>query len=150
MGPYVTRWKFHTFSTVYTFYFIFNNQCNTHVEFLIIFVQTDHGLLAMSLTEFLGYFGEDSVCLNTVLHLKVVWHIIFNFLWLLEWSQKTLWKSSSYVKRCAISSHEAMWKGYINVCHSPLPSVKWDGLKGQHVWLWSGKIWCFLMVKSSN
>ena len=39
----------------------------------------DHELLAMSLTEFLGYFSEDSVCLNTVLHLKVVWCIIFIF-----------------------------------------------------------------------
>ena len=66
----------HFFFTVYTFYFIFNNQCVTHVKFLIIFVQMDHGLLAMSLTEFLGYFGEDSVCLNMVLHLKVVWYII--------------------------------------------------------------------------
>ena len=43
----------------------------------------DHGLLAMSLTELLGYFGEDSVCLSMVLHLKVVWNI-FDFLWLLE------------------------------------------------------------------
>ena len=43
----------------------------------------DHRLLAISLTEFSGYFSEDSVCLNTVLHLKVVW-CIFNFLWLLE------------------------------------------------------------------
>ena len=102
----------------------------------------------------LDYFSEDSVCLNTVLHLKVAWYIIFNFLWLLEWSQKTLWKSSSCVRRSAASSHEAMWKGYINVCNSPLPSVKWDGLKGQHgrhlCDFGNGKIWCFLMVKSSN
>ena len=126
----------------------------THVKFLIILVQMDHWLLAMSLTELLGYFSEDSVCLNTVLHLKVVWYIIFDFLWLLEWSQKTSWKSSSCVERCAASSHEAIWKRYINLCHSLLSSVEWDGLKGQHgrhfVWLWNGKIWCFLMVKSSN
>ena len=74
----------HLFPSCTHFIFIFNNQCVTHVKFLIIFVQTDHGLLAMSLTEFLGYFGGDSVCLNTVFHLKVVWYIIFDFLWLLE------------------------------------------------------------------
>ena len=74
----------HLSFTIYMFYFIFNNHCVTHVKFLIIFVQMDHGLLAMFLTEFFGYFGEDSVCLNTVLHFKVVCYIIFDFLWLLE------------------------------------------------------------------
>ena len=44
----------------------------------------DHRLLAMSLTEFSGYFSEDSMCLDLVLHLKVVCYIIFSFLWLLE------------------------------------------------------------------
>ena len=40
----------------------------------------DHGLLAVFLTKFLGCFSEDSVCLNTVLHLKVVciYYLIFS------------------------------------------------------------------------
>ena len=44
----------------------------------------DHRLLTVFLTEFSGHFGEVSVCLHMVLHLKVVCYIIFNFLWFLE------------------------------------------------------------------
>ena len=56
----------------------------------------DHRLLAMSLTGFLGYFSEDSVCLNTVPHLKVVCYIILNFSGFLH-DHRTLYENHLHV-----------------------------------------------------
>ena len=40
-------------------------------------------------------------CCIFFIRTKVVWYIIFNFLWLLEWSQKTLW------------NHLHVWRGVL-------------------------------------
>ena len=61
-------------STLVTnFILFFINHHQNHLKSLIIFVQMDQCLLALCLTEFLGYFGDVSVCFYAVLHLKVVW-----------------------------------------------------------------------------